>query len=161
MTSPRMQLFSIAALIFALDQLTKWLVVRSIPLYGEKVIIPHFFSISHVTNKGAAFSLFAHREASATIALAIFSALVMGLIAYLLWRGNVWTRTAFAMAMILGGAAGNFIDRVRLRAVIDFLSFDLGTYHWPDFNLADSAIVIGSLLLAYDALFAHPPMTHD
>jgi signal peptidase II len=57
------------------------------------------------------------------------------------------------LALILGGAAGNFIDRVRLNAVVDFLAFDFGSYHWPDFNVADSAIVIGAVLLAIDALF--------
>jgi signal peptidase II len=58
------------------------------------------------------------------------------------------------LALILGGATGNFIDRVRLNAVVDFLAFDFGSYHWPDFNVADSAIVVGAILLAIDAVFS-------
>lgn len=153
MKSPRPQLFTIALLVTALDQLTKQLVVRSIPLYDEKVIIPKFFAISHVMNTGAAFSLFASNARSATVALAGFSAIVMVLICFLLWRVREWSVTALSMALILGGAAGNFLDRVRLKAVVDFLSFDFGSYHYPDFNLADSAIVVGAILLVADALF--------
>jgi signal peptidase II len=153
MKSPRPQLFGIALLVTALDQLTKQLVVRSIPLYDEKVIIPRFFSISHVMNTGAAFSLFAHSAGAATTALAAFSAIVMALICFLLWRTRAWSVSAVSLALILGGATGNFIDRVRLKAVVDFLSFDFGSYHYPDFNLADSAIVVGAILLAADALF--------
>lgn len=154
----RARLFSISLAILALDQLTKWIVVQKVPLHGEVTVIPRFFSISHVLNKGAAFSLFAQHETRATMALAIFSALVMAAISYFLWKRAEPSRIDYVLAIILGGAAGNFIDRVRLRAVVDFLAFDFGSYHWPDFNLADSAIVIGSLLLAFDALFGkHQP----
>jgi signal peptidase II len=150
----RSRLFSLAAGIFALDQFTKWLVVRNIPLYGEVPVIPTFFSISHHLNPGAAFSLFANTPRPATTALAIFSAVVMTLILVLLARAHTITQQGVAMALVLGGAAGNFLDRVRLKAVVDFLAFDFGSYHWPDFNVADSAIVIGAVLLALDALFA-------
>lgn len=149
----RAKLFSLAACIAALDQLTKWVIVRKIPLYSEIIVIPKFFAISHVTNKGAAFSLFANGDPRATWLLAGFSVLVMGVIVFLLVRTRVWSTAALALALILGGAAGNFIDRVRLNAVVDFLAFDFGSYHWPDFNVADSAIVIGAVLLALDALF--------
>jgi signal peptidase II len=152
-TRHRGLLFGIAACIIALDQLTKWIVVRTIPLYGEVVVIPKFFAISHVTNKGAAFSLFANGDPRATWALAAFSVVVMAVIIFLLARTRAWSKGALALALILGGAAGNFIDRVRLNAVVDFLAFDFGSYHWPDFNVADSAIVIGAVLLAIDALF--------
>lgn len=150
-------LFGIAASIVAFDQLTKWIVVRKIPLYGEIVVIPKFFAISHVTNKGAAFSLFANGDTRATWALAAFSVIVMAVIVFLLARTREWSKGAMALALILGGAAGNFTDRVRLNAVVDFLSFDFGSYHWPDFNVADSAIVIGAILLAVDALFGKRP----
>ena len=151
--STRWKLFSISLAVLALDQLTKALVVRNIPLYGEIVVIPKFFSISHVLNTGAAFSLFAHQARPATMALAAFSAIVIVLICVLLWRARVWTLQALSMSLILGGSTGNLIDRVRLRAVVDFLAFDFGSYHWPDFNVADSAIVVGAILLAADALF--------
>jgi signal peptidase II len=153
MNRTRYQAFSLALGVLALDQLTKWIVVQKVPLYDEIVVIPRFFSISHVMNTGAAFSLFAHNGRPATGALAVFSAIVMVLICWLLWRTRTWTLQTASMALILGGAAGNFIDRVRLKAVVDFLSFDFGTYHWPDFNAADSAIVVGAIILAADALF--------
>src|SRR4051812_33309366 len=151
----RWKLFSLAFAIFAFDQFTKWLVVRNIPLYDEIPVIPKFFAISHHLNPGAAFSLFANTPRPATTALALFSAVVMVLIVVLLWRTKNITQQAIAMSLVLGGAAGNFLDRVRLKAVVDFLAFDLGTYHWPDFNVADSAIVIGAVLLALDALVSH------
>jgi signal peptidase II len=149
----RYQAFVLSMGVFALDQFTKWLVVRNVPLYDEIEVIPHFFSISHVLNTGAAFSLFASNGRPATGALAVFSAVVMALICILLWRTRYWTLQTASMALILGGAAGNFLDRVRLKAVVDFLSFDFGSYHWPDFNVADSAIVVGAILLAADAIF--------
>lgn len=153
-TRQRGLLFAIAACIAVLDQLTKWIVVRKIPLYSEIVVIPKFFAISHVTNKGAAFSLFANGDPRATWLLAGFSVVVMGVIVFLLARTRVGSKGALALALILGGAAGNFIDRVRLNAVVDFLAFDFGSYHWPDFNVADSAIVVGAILLAIDAVFS-------
>jgi len=153
-TRQRGLLFTIAACIAAVDQLTKWIVVRKISLYSEIVVIPKFFAISHVTNKGAAFSLFANGDPRATWLLAAFSVLVMGVIVFLLARTRAWSKGALALALILGGAAGNFTDRVRLNAVVDFLAFDFGSYHWPDFNVADSAIVVGAILLALDALFS-------
>jgi signal peptidase II len=160
----RYQAFSLALGVLALDQLTKWMVVQKVPMYEEIVVIPRFFAISHVMNTGAAFSLFAHNGRPATGVLAAFSAIVMALICWLLWRTKSWTLQTASMALILGGAAGNFIDRVRLKAVVDFLSFDFGSYHWPDFNAADSAIVVGAVLLAADAIFGkhpHPSATHD
>lgn len=157
--SPRTKLFYLAIVIVVLDQLSKWLVVTNIPLFGEVTVIPHFFSISHVTNAGAAFSLFA--RSSATLALAAFSAVIIVLICVWIARVRMLTLQAVSFAMILGGATGNLIDRVRQRAVVDFLAFDLGSYHWPDFNLADSAIVIGAILLAADAMFGKQPRPED
>src|SRR5262245_19650879 len=113
-TRHRGLLFAIAASIIALDQVTKWIVVRKIPLYGEIVVVPKFFAISHVTNKGAAFSLFANGDSRATWALAAFSVIVMAVIVFLLARARERSKGALALALILGGAAGNFIDRVRL-----------------------------------------------
>ena len=153
-TRQRGFLFAISGSIIALDQLTKWIVVRKIPLYSEIIVIPKFFAISHVTNKGAAFSLFANGDPRATWLLAVFSVLVMGVIIFLLARARAWSTGALALALILGGAAGNMIDRVSLNAVVDFLAFDFGSHHWPDFNVADSTIVIGAILLAIDALFS-------
>lgn len=153
--SYREHYFLVAVFVFALDQLTKWMVVRDVPLHRTVTVIPGFFSISHVLNPGAAFSLFA--DASSTFApkaLIAFSSIVLVAIIVVLWRaGKGFTLTNLALAFIMGGAMGNLLDRLRLGSVVDFLMFKLGNYYWPDFNVADSAIVLGSLLLVAELFF--------
>jgi signal peptidase II len=145
-----------ALFVFLLDQLTKLAVSRSIPLNDAIPVIPGFFSISHVLNPGAAFSLFANAPSDYTRAgLITFSTVVVAAIVFVLWRASsIYSRMNVALAFILGGAAGNLVDRVVLGSVVDFLAFRLGSYHWPDFNIADSAIVVGSVLLVADTLFS-------
>jgi signal peptidase II len=149
--------FLIALLVLALDQVTKLLIVRNIPLHHTVTIIPGFFSLSHVLNPGAAFSLFA--DASSTYApkaLIAFSSIVLVGIIFVLARATQgFTLTNLALSFIMGGAMGNLLDRLRLGSVIDFLMFKFGTYYWPDFNVADSAIVVGSLLLVAELFFFH------
>ena len=149
-----MAYFVIALAVAALDQAAKAMIAQRIPLHDSVAVIPGFFSLSHVLNRGAAFSLFANASSQhVSTALIAFSLAVMAVIAILLVRGPAtMNRTGVALSLILGGALGNVIDRVRLGSVVDFLAFDLGRYHWPDFNLADSAIVCGSLLLMLDAV---------
>lgn len=141
-----------ALTITGLDQLTKAWVVQAIPLHGSMTVVKGFFSLSHVRNPGAAFSLFAeYHHPLARAALMAFSAIVAAFLVVTLWRlaRSGWSLLGFSLAMVLGGAVGNLIDRLHLGSVVDFLAFDLGPYHWPDFNLADSAIVCGSLLLIW------------
>jgi signal peptidase II len=144
--------FFIAATVLVMDQVTKLVVAKSIPLHGDVTIIPGFFRISHELNPGAAFSLFANsRSPWAPIGLLLFSLIVMTVITTILVRSKrVLNRTNVALSLILGGALGNFLDRLLMGSVVDFLAFKLGSYHWPDFNLADSAIVGGSALLLLD-----------
>jgi len=150
--------FLIAAVVFGLDQFSKWLVVRNIPLHHTVSVVPGFFSVSHVMNPGAAFSLFADSSMIyAPKALIAFSSIVLVAIFVVLWRASIgFTFTNLALAFIMGGAMGNLFDRLRLGSVIDFLMFKLGNYYWPDFNVADSAIVVGSLLLVAELFFAKP-----
>jgi signal peptidase II len=136
--------------VVIVDQFTKLLVDRLLPLYSVKVIIPGFFNLVHVRNTGAAFSMFAGEP---TVLRKLFfvglALLVVGGIFYAYTRlrqEDIWTRWAYAL--ICGGAVGNLVDRLRLGEVIDFLDFYIGTYHWPAFNVADSAITIGACLLA-------------
>lgn len=145
----------IAAVVVALDQTTKRLVSNRIPLYGSVDVIAGFFRISHVLNRGAAFSAFADAKYRHTgAALVAFSVVVLIVLAVTLWRsGGGLTPGAFGLAMIMGGAIGNLTDRLRMGSVVDFLSFDFGRYHFPDFNLADSAIVMGSMLLVLEIAF--------
>jgi signal peptidase II len=146
--------FSIAASCMVLDQATKVIVQKSLHLHERISVIPGLFSISHELNTGAAFSLFANSHRYTPIALAAFSIIVISVVAVVLWKSSRhFTRTGLSLALILGGALGNFIDRAMYGHVVDFLGFYWKTYYWPDFNVADSCIVCGSILLIWDVLF--------
>jgi len=143
------QLFLIGSIVVVFDQLTKFLVVSFLPLYSSIAIIPGFFNLVHVRNTGAAFSFLAGGfSAWRQIFFAAVSIIGIGVIIYVyrgLRREDKWAR--ISLALIFGGAAGNLVDRVRLGEVIDFLDVYLGSYHWPAFNVADSAISIGAVML--------------
>ncbi len=119
------------------------------------VVIPRVFRITHVLNTGAAFSLFegAKNPEIVRYTLIGFSILAAIVVLGLLWKtGQRLTGTTIALALILGGAIGNLYDRLRLHYVIDFLEVHIVHYHWPDFNVADSCIVIGACLLLLETL---------
>lgn len=152
-------LFLVSAIVIALDRLSKLWVSAHVPHGGHITLIPHVFALSHVFNTGAAFSLFAESLAPETVrySLITFSVLAVLVVAVMLIRlGREWSTTAFALALILGGALGNLYDRIHLRYVIDFLEVRIYHYHYPDFNLADSAIVIGAILLLLEIFRAQP-----
>lgn len=145
--------FAVAAAVIVGDRLTKWLVARHVELnFGSVTVIPNFFTITHVENSGAAFSLFADWSPRVRVPLLIsFSTVAMLLVSWILWRSaERFSRTGLALALILGGAVGNLYDRILYGRVTDFLHLYIGTHVWPDFNLADSAIVCGACLLALD-----------
>jgi signal peptidase II len=149
----------IALIVFMLDRWTKHVVAARIGLYSHVQVIPGFLRITHTENTGAAFSLFADSPAHwKTVALIVFSAVAIVIVAGLLWKQ---TRplgiTGVALSLILGGAAGNLWDRVISGRVVDFLLVYYKSYQWPVFNLADSAIVVGAALLVIDILFAKAP----
>ncbi|MDK9707676.1 MAG: signal peptidase II [Desulforhopalus sp.] len=129
-----------------LDQLTKAWVIGYLRLYESVEIIPGFFNLVYVTNTGAAFSMLANFDSPWRhyFFLGIGLIALIGLtVAY--WKLRKVSRYySLALALIAGGAAGNLIDRVRFGAVIDFLDFYVGRYHWPAFNVADSAICVGA-----------------
>ncbi len=150
-------LLLLSALIVAADRVTKWLVSTRLELGDNLQVIPHVFAISHVENPGAAFSLFNDSSSPARVRwlLLIFSLLAaVAVLVALLKLGRRITATSVALALILGGALGNAWDRLRFGYVIDFLEVHIIHYHWPDFNVADSAIVVGGILLVFDALFS-------
>jgi signal peptidase II len=156
----RLWLFFIAACVVALDRLTKAWIVAHIRVGGEIQVIPRVFWLSHVRNPGAAFSLFIDSPRPALthwllVGFSLAAALVVVLV--LLWIGRRFSATTVALALILGGTIGNVWDRIRFGMVTDFLAVRIYHYHWPDFNLADSAIVIGGILLVLDALRAPRP----
>ena len=148
----------IAASVILLDRLTKWAVARYIPLHDSVAVIPGLFHISHVENRGAAFGLFADSAFPWKIAALVgFSLIALVIVSVLLWKnGHTMSTTTIGLSLILGGAAGNLWDRVVDGRVVDFLHFYVGSYSWPDFNVADSAIVIGAVLLVSEILFTKP-----
>jgi len=156
--SVRKYFFLIAAAVIGLDRLTKWAVARYIPLNGSISIVPGLFHISHVENRGAAFGLFADSTFPWKIAALVgFSLIALVIVTVLLWKnGHTLSTTTIGLSLILGGAAGNLWDRVVAGRVVDFLHFYVGSYTWPDFNVADSAIVVGAILLVSEILFAKP-----
>lgn len=151
----RKYLLLLSAFIFALDAFTKWLVKQKIPLYSNVDIVPGLFRLTHLENTGAAFSLFADSSGPwPGRALVLFSLVALAVISVLLWRyGRTINATTISLALFLGGTLGNLCDRLARGRVTDFFDFYLGPHHWPPFNVADSAIVIGALLLAGKALF--------
>jgi signal peptidase II len=152
--------FFLALVIVLLDHWTKHLVATRIALYRHVQVIPGFFRLTHTENSGAAFSLFAEHPAHwKTELLIAFSVVAMLIVVILLWKQNrALSLSGIALSLILGGAAGNFWDRVSSGYVVDFLLFYVKQYQWPVFNLADSSIVVGAGLLVLEILFSksHP-----
>lgn len=151
--------FLIAASVIVLDRLAKRIVARNIALHDSIPVIPDFFRITHVENRGAAFGLFADSPSEWKIAmLVLFSIVALIIVSALLWRNShAITTTGVGLALILGGAVGNLWDRLLSGRVVDFLLFYIGQYQWPAFNVADSAIVVGAGLLVIEILFAKTP----
>lgn len=138
-----------AALVFVGDQLSKSVVERSIPEYAVIPVIPHFFNLTHSKNPGAAFGLFADSPAAWKTGLLVFiSALLIAIVLGVVWKSRrLQWEAGVGLALILGGAISNLIDRIRFGRVVDFLDFYFRSYHWFTFNLADSAIVVGAFFL--------------
>ncbi len=152
-------LISIAALVAILDQAIKLLVLAKIPAYGSIVVIPGFFDLTHIYNTGGAFGFLAGKSSLFRhLFFLTASAIAMGMIVYLYLktpREFLFLRSG--LAMILGGAVGNVIDRIRLGKVVDFLDLYVKDLHWPAFNIADSAITVGILIFIYHLLFKKMP----
>ncbi|HKF22100.1 MAG TPA: signal peptidase II [Candidatus Angelobacter sp.] len=146
----------IAGGVVILDRLTKWLVSQKITLHDSVDVIPGVFRLTHVQNQGAAFGLFSESPSEFKVAMLIlFSVAALAVVSALLWKnGNAMNTTAIALSLVAGGAMGNLWDRVASGRVIDFLDFYLGSHHWPAFNVADSAIVVGALLLLSEIFLA-------
>jgi signal peptidase II len=150
----RLKAYTAAAAVFAVDRFTKWLVETRVSFVDTYRVIPGFFDIVHSQNRGVAFSLFNDSVSEwRTPLLLLFSLAAVVVVAVILWNAERLDRLSLAgFSLILGGAAGNVFDRALWGQVTDFLEFYLGDYHWPTFNIADSAIVIGSGLLLLELL---------
>jgi signal peptidase II len=156
-TAPRRLhwLLTISIVIILLDRLTKTWVALRIPMGGAIPVIPRVLRITHWTNEGAAFSLFANTASPQVVrwGLICFSSLMALIILFLLVRlGDNFTMTTIALALIFAGALGNVHDRIAYGSVVDFIEVHIFSYHWPDFNIADSSVVTGACLLMLDTL---------
>lgn len=143
-----------------LDQLTKALVVSRMQLHESVAIIENFLAITYIKNPGAAFGIFAgagesfrfYFFVSASVAALVF----LSVFFLKTPKGDFMSLTG--ISLVMGGALGNLTDRLRLGEVVDFVDFFIGPYHWPAFNVADSAITVGMGLLIFQ-LFFHPKRT--
>jgi signal peptidase II len=147
-----------ALAVVLMDQISKYIVTRSITFHESIPVISGFFSLVHTRNRGMAFGLM-NQPGSDFSFYFLVTATIAAVILLLFWFTKLKDeerRLIFGLSLILGGAIGNLIDRLRLREVIDFLDFHVGTYHWPAFNLADSAITLGTFWVAISLLLYNP-----
>ena len=148
-------LLLISVVVVALDRWSKWWVTHHVELGSAIPVIPKVFRITHVLNDGAAFSLFADSATPEHVRWVLIGFSTLAAVAVLIAlvkMGRAFTLTTVALALVLGGAVGNDYDRIRFASVVDFLEVHIVHYHWPDFNVADSAIVVGACLLLLDVL---------
>ncbi|MDD3553178.1 MAG: signal peptidase II [Deltaproteobacteria bacterium] len=142
-------------MVIAADQFTKHLVLQGIPLYKTVPLINGFFNLTHVTNTGAAFGFLAGHEAWRYLFfLGIGGMSVLAMLIFYFKAGPHPLAVTLGLAMVSGGALGNVWDRVQLGFVVDFLDFYLGNYHWPAFNVADSAITVGGGIMAWSLIMS-------
>jgi len=148
----------VALAVLAFDQWTKWWIERSLAPHSSHEIVPGLFHLSHVRNTGVAFGLLAAQgEFWATAVLAALGLGALGFVSWFFLRTPpAEARLLSALALVLGGAVGNLLDRLASGAVTDFLGVYIGSYRWPDFNVADSAICIGLGLMVLDSFVARP-----
>jgi signal peptidase II len=156
-TAPRRLhwLLLISAVVIFVDRLTKTWVTLRIPFGGAIPVVPHFLRITHWTNEGAAFSLFANSASPNTVRWTLVCFTLVAALAVLVamvYLGDRFTLTTFALALVFAGALGNVHDRIAYGSVVDFIEVHIFGYHWPDFNIADTAIVTGACLLLLDSL---------
>jgi signal peptidase II len=149
-------LFLVPALaVVALDQISKIVLAYNIPKYASIPVIKGFFNLVHVRNRGMAFGLM-NRPGHGFKFYFLIAATLGAIVLLLFWFRKMKDEDhnmTIGISLILGGAVGNLIDRIRLGEVIDFLDFHIGSYHWPAFNVADAAITIGIFWLAVNTLF--------
>ncbi|MGH9316355.1 MAG: signal peptidase II [Thermoanaerobaculia bacterium] len=146
--------FLVTLFVLVLDQWTKGLIARAFDVHQSRAVIGGFFDLTYVRNTGAAFGLFASVDSSVKAVLLNSVAVLVFLVvsAYALRSSHRSVRLQVGFSLILGGAVGNLLDRVRFGYVVDFLDFAISGHHWPAFNIADSAICVGVGLLFLDML---------
>lgn len=140
----------IAFFVLALDLVSKYWIESTLQ-FGEQIPVTSFFNLVLTYNPGAAFSFLSEQSGWQRWFLSSIASIAAIVIIFLLNKYQLEKLFCWALSLILGGAIGNLYDRIMLGHVVDFLDFYVGTYHWPAFNIADSAIFIGTALMIYDS----------
>jgi signal peptidase II len=143
----------LATVVIVLDQISKQVVLANIA-YGETIYVAPFWNWVLTFNRGAAFSFLADEGGWQRWFFTVLALGVSGWIVFMLRQHATQKLLAFALALIMGGALGNVIDRIRFGAVVDFVQWHAAGFYWPAFNIADSAITVGAVLMVWDQLFA-------
>lgn len=153
------KLMMVSGTIILADQISKMIILRSMPLYETIPVIPGFFNMTHIHNPGGAFGFMAGQgpEVRSLLFLAMSSLAAVVIVFFYLRTPAAYSWLSTALLLIFGGAIGNMIDRFRFGEVVDFLDFYAGGYHWPAFNVADSGITVGMAILVYHLLFDKMP----
>jgi signal peptidase II len=144
---------TVALVLLGLDQLTKWMALEVLDLPSRPIAVTPFFNLVMVWNRGVSFGML---DTLGAVAPWLLSGLAVAVVvALLLWlRRSEHAVMAIGLGLVIGGALGNVIDRLRYGAVVDFLDFHLAGWHWPAFNLADAGICVGAGLIVVDGLLA-------
>ena len=149
----------IAGSIVVLDQATKWIILERLALYHSIPVIPGFFNITHVQNPGGAFGFLAQQSPLIRSLVFLLMSFLAVCLIFWFYRNTPASHRFLSVgfALIFGGAIGNLIDRLRFGYVIDFLDFYVGTWHWPAFNVADSAITTGIAIFILHVVLGRMP----
>lgn len=150
--------FLISILLIALDQLSKWWIVQHMELYQSIPVISDFFYITSHRNRGAAFGILQEQR---WFFIVVTTCVVIAIIVFMVKMKKETILTKTALSFVLGGAVGNMIDRIRTGEVVDFFHFQFGSYHFPIFNVADSAICVGVVLFLIANLLDYKKEQYD
>ena len=145
---------TLALVVVAIDQATKWMIVKWVPLY-DAIPVNSFINITHQRNTGAAFSFLANQDGWQRWFFITLASLVSIYLVVWMWkiRRQGHAVLSAGLALVLGGAIGNVVDRIRLGSVVDFIQVFIAGWPFPSFNVADAAISVGAVLLIIDTLF--------
>ena len=151
-----MKIFLVSAVVVVLDQITKALTRSNMDLYDSVPVITNFFHLTYVTNDGMAFGL---NFPGGIYVFSVISIILTIIIFMYLWKEqNNHILMRLSLALILAGAIGNLIDRLRFGEVVDFFDFMIGDFHWYIFNVADSSVTIGMILFLYFSFYIQPKL---
>ena len=151
---------AVAAILLVADQVSKWVILEHVMVPPRIIEVTGFFNLVMVWNKGVSFGMFGDGGEVGRWLLTALALAICGFLLHWLRQSDRWM-PVLAIGMVIGGAIGNVIDRIRFGAVADFLDVHAMGYHWPAFNVADSGIVVGVAILLIDQLFGPRPEGGD